>query len=196
MSKGIHVSFHSPPSVEAFIPNNKLRYQTNNSIAIDSISAQKPQSNSLRCRKENVTISNQRLPRLIETSTHCPLGASVPPELAADPNTMLTSMPIPTPTSRTPTPLPKSPIQTSRLSLTTDAQLTHRRSRRQLVVVPRIVPAVAIAAVPPIIAEIAMPPSQSQVLHPRSRTILRPLLPTSPNANLHVIRMELMQMIF
>ena len=43
MSKGIHVSFRSPPSVEAFIPNkalnNKLRYQTNNSIAIDSISA-------------------------------------------------------------------------------------------------------------------------------------------------------------
>ena len=48
--------------------NNKLRYQTNNSIAIDLISAQNPQINPLLWWKESVTICKQRLPRLIVLS--------------------------------------------------------------------------------------------------------------------------------
>ena len=69
----------------------------------------------------------------------------------------------------------------------------HRRSSSQPVAVSRIVPTVATVAVPPIAA--IMPPSQPQALLPRSRITLVPQLPTNLNVNLHVIQMELMQMI-
>ena len=136
-------------------------------------------------------------PNVIVTSIHCPPGATVPPEPAADLNTMLTPMLTPTPilSSRIPTPLSKSPTPTNRFNQTRHALLMHRRSSSQLVAMPRIVPAVATVAVPPIVAIIAMLPSQFQALHPKSRRTLVPQLPTNLNVNLHVIQMELMQMI-